>query len=195
MGQTTNDKLDVSQLVVNAHRADGKLCIAVTGAGTQALAWLFAQAGASRTVLEAIVPYAGEALDEFTRARSKQHVSEEEAGLMATRALERAVHLAGVADGTVSTPVAGVSCTAAIATDRTRRGENRCHIGMATSTGTRKTWSLVMNKGDRDRAGEEDVVSRIVLNAIAEAKGIAQRVHVPLLPGEQVIERVSDAGE
>jgi nicotinamide mononucleotide (NMN) deamidase PncC len=194
MGQTTNDGLDVSQLVADAHQAAGKLCIAMTGAGTQAIAWLFAEPGASRTVLEAIVPYAVEALDEFTRAQSKQHVSAEEATLMAARALDRAVHLAGSAGDTALSPLAGVSCTAAIATDRTRRGENRCHVGLAMSTGKRKTWSLVMNKGDRNRAGEEDVVSSLVLNAIAEAKGIARRVRVPLLPGEQVIERVSNAG-
>jgi nicotinamide mononucleotide (NMN) deamidase PncC len=194
MGQTTDDGLDVSGLVADAHQAAGKLCIAVTGGGTQALAWLFAQPGASRTVMEAIIPYAGEALDEFTGVQSEQHVSVEEVELMTTRALERAVHLAGADDQTASTPLAGVSCTAAIATDRTRRGENRCHVGLAMSTGKRKTWSLVMNKDDRDRAGEEDVVSRIVLNAIAEAKGIARRVRVPLLPGEQIIERVSDVG-
>jgi nicotinamide mononucleotide (NMN) deamidase PncC len=178
---------------LDAHGADGKICIAVTGGGTRALAWLFGQAGASRTVLEAVVPYAGEALDEFTGVKSEQHVSAEEATLMASRALERAIHLTQSAGDSGSVPVAGIGCTAAIATDRTRRGENRCHIALATSEGVRKVWSLVMNKGNRDRAGEEDVTSRLVLNAIAEAKGIRTRVQVPLLPGEEIIERRAHA--
>ena len=190
----TNTNLDVIKLVTDAHRAEGKLCLAVTGAGTQALAWLFAQPGASRTVLEAVVPYAGEALDEYTGVKAEQHVSADEAALMAERALERSVSLSG-ATPAVEVGLAGISCTAAIATDRARRGQNRCHIGLATNRGLRKTWSLVMNKGERDRAAEEDVTSRLILNAIAEAKGIPTRVHVALLPGEEIVEKVTHASK
>ena len=81
--------------------------------------------------------------------------------------------------------LAGISCTAAIATDRTRRGENRSHVALAANDGRRVAISLVMNKGDRDRAGEEDVTSRIVLNAVAEAKRVEARVAVPLLGMER----------
>ncbi len=174
--------LDISALVRAIHAAPGKLCLVVTGAGTQALAWLFAEAGTSRTVLDARVPYSQAALDEFTGRKADQHVSAAEASFMAERALEEARRLS---DEDVL--LAGVACTAAIATDRVRRGENRCHVALAANDGRRTTLSLVMNKGERDRAGEEDVTSRIVLNAIAEAKLVPGRVEVPLLDGEVIV--------
>lgn len=169
------------------HGNDGKLCIVVTGAGSQAIAWLFAEAGASRTVLDAQVPYSYSALTEYTGRKADQHVSAEEAALMAETALERARRLAGPGEE----PLAGVACTAAIATDRVRRGEDRCHVAIATSAGLRKTYSLVMVKGERDRAGEEALCSAMVLNAVAEAKGVDDRVELALSQGEQVVERVS----
>ena len=44
-----------------------------------------------------------------------------------------------------------------------------------TTGGEGTIYSLVMNKGERDRAGEEAVCSAIVLNALAEAFGIEDR--------------------
>lgn len=175
----------IAAIVRRIHGENGKVCIVVTGAGTQAVSWLFAEAGASRTVIDAQVPYSSNALNHYTGKVAEQHVSAEEAALMAETALERAIDLTSPDER----PVAGVSCTAAIATDRVRRGENRCHVAVATSTGTRKTYSLVMRKGERDRAGEEAVCSAMVLNAVAEAKGVDSRLDLRLLDGEEVIER------
>ena len=61
-------------------------------------------------------------------------------------------------------PIVGLACTATIATDRTKRGDHRAFIAtwdddMAT------TDAVVLEKGLRDRAGEEDVVSRLVIAA------------------------------
>lgn len=172
-------------MVQAIHAAPGRLCLAVTGAGTQALAWLFAEPGASRTVLDVQVPYSSAALHAFTGKRAEQHVSAEEAALMAGKALERAKSLAAAAEEP-GLLLAGVSCTAAIATDRVRRGENRCHVAFAASDGRRAVASFVMKKGERDRTGEEDVVSRIILNMVAEAKNVMSRVEVPLLAGESL---------
>ena len=166
------------------HAAQGKICLAVTGAGTQALYWLFAEPGASRTVIDAQVPYSTFALDEFTRTKADQHVSAGEAQLMAERALERARLLDSDHSGH---PLAGVACTAAIATDRVRRGENRCHIAFATSDGRGAVLSLVMTKGDRDRACEENLVSRLVINAIAEAKQVSDRLDISLSGDEELV--------
>lgn len=180
---------DVSALVRSIHSAAGKISIVVTGAGTQALAWLFAEPGTSRTVLNARVPYSQAALDEFTGHAAEQHVSAVEALLMAERALEEAERL--ITDENAL--LAGISCTAAIATDRVRRGENRCHVAFTSSDGRKVSTSLVMNKGQRTRAGEEDLTSRIILNAIAEAKLVEERIAIPLMPGEHLERRDGQA--
>ena len=177
----------VSDLVRAMHATSHKCCLAVSGVGTQALAWLFAEPGTSRTVLDAQVPYVRAALDEYVGSQADQHVSAEEALKMAHAALKRAQKLAAAAGLDSATPLIGIGCTAAIATDRVRRGDNRVHVAWAGG-GRQKACSLVFIKGARDRKGEEAVGSVLVLNALAEACGISDRLHVDLRPGEVVVE-------
>jgi nicotinamide mononucleotide (NMN) deamidase PncC len=159
----------------------------VTGVGTQAIAWLFAEPGASRTVLDAQVPYSAAALDEYVGGPAEQHVSSVEALRMAKAALARARKLAAAGKVDRSTRLVGVGCTGAIATDRVRRGEDRVHV--AWTDGSRvKTFSLVFDKEARDRRGEEYASSVLVLNALAQACGLGRRAPLDLLPGEAVVE-------
>lgn len=176
-------------LVRQVHASPTMAVIAVTGAGARSIAWLFAEPGASRTVLDARIPYSVEALDEYVGARAEQHVSVAEAQLMADRSYWRALQLltAGRPADLGKVPVVGLGCTATIATDRPKKGEHRCHVTLRTA-GDRTSWSLTMGKGARDRDGEEEVVSRIVLNALAAGCGIANRLPVPLKRGEEIAE-------
>ena len=84
---------------------------------------------------------------------------------MAKSAHKRALHLR---EGAAQ--VAGIACTATIATDRTKRGEHRCHIAAWHSSGV-NTYNLTFIKGLRDRAGEDEIASKLVLRAIAESAG------------------------
>jgi hypothetical protein len=163
--------------------------VAVTGAGARALAWLFGEPGASRTVLDARIPYSVAALDEYVGARAEQHVSAQEARLLADRSYWRALQLlaAGKPAEIGHIPAAGIGCTATIATDRTKRGEHRCHVAARTAL-TMTTWSLTFRKGARDRSGEEEIVSRLVLNALAEACAVEARLPVQLRGDEEVVE-------
>src|SRR5262249_35492969 len=45
-----------------------------------------------------------------------------------------------------------------------------------------------------DRAGEEEVVDAVILNALAEAFGVGERVSLPLLPGEELHGEQSPSG-
>ena len=185
MNRPTADQ--VSALVQAIHASSHKCCLAVSGVGTQAIAWLFAEPGTSRTVLDAQVPYSRAALDEYVGAQADQHVSAEEALKMADAALRRAQKLAAAASLDSAMPLIGIGCTAAIATDRARKGDNRVHAAWS-SGGRHKAYSLTFIKGARDRSGEERLGSLIVLNAIAEASGLPGRLALDLLPGEAVIE-------
>ena len=177
----------VFELISRIHDTDAKACLVITGAGTSAISALFSVAGASRTIIDAQVPYSRAALDMYVGMQAEQHVSKNEARMMAIKAYERAVELS---DAEVRTNrLIGLSCTAAIVTDRHRRGENRAHVAWHDEN-RGATYSLFMEKGARDRAGEEAVCSAIVLNALAEACGLEDRVDLRLLPGENV-ERVA----
>jgi len=178
---------EVAEIVRAIHAAPGRLCLVTTGVGSQAVHWLFAEPGASRTILDAQIPYADAALEAYVGGPAKQHVSADEAARMAGVALARARSLASRMALDPATPLLGVGCTGAIATDRVRRGENRLHAAWTDGSRTR-TFSLVFQKGARDRAGEEAVGSALLLNAVAEAKGLPGRLSPPLVHGESIVE-------
>jgi hypothetical protein len=172
---------DVHGLVTLLHqRAPYHYALALTGGGTGAAAWLLSVPGGSRTLLEVAVPYAEEALCEYLGQRPASFCSAETGRALAARARDRARWLApGV-------PVAGVGCTASLRSDRPKRGDHRFHL--CVDAGERSVaLSLTLTKEARDRAGEEEVLDRTLLNALAEAFGLAERVEVPLLPGEAVV--------
>ena len=113
---------DVRQLVQLIHDSLPRIVLVAAGAGTQAISDLLGVPGASRTLLEALVPYSTAAFDSFLGQTPTQYVAEATARLMAGRAYTRA-HL--LADSTY--PLVGLACTATIVTDRPKRGEHRAH--------------------------------------------------------------------
>ncbi|MGY9074198.1 MAG: hypothetical protein ACKVHU_14760 [Acidimicrobiales bacterium] len=151
-------------LVAAIHDTPMALALAVTGGGVAVIGDLLGVPGASRTVLEASVPYAELALAELIGETPDQAVSQQTARLMAGACLERAQFLG-------TEPVAGVACTAALVTDREKKGDHRAHVAIATVDGT-KSWSLTLEKGAKDRAGEDRIVSDLILRSIAATAGI-----------------------
>jgi nicotinamide mononucleotide (NMN) deamidase PncC len=170
----------VQTLVEAIHDAPTSAALAVTGAGSQALAWLLGVAGASRTLLEAVIPYSPQAVVDYLGWMPEHYASAGVAVSLAAAAYGRARGLRE-ADG----PLLGLGCTAAIATDRPRRGAHRCHVGVWDGQAA-ATHSLVLQKGLRDRPGEEAVVSRLILCALAEGCGLKADLPLDLAPGEAV---------
>ena len=71
------------ELVSRIHTSATMCCLAVTGGGVTAIADLLAVPGASRTVLEATVPYAASALADLLGAPPAQTTSASTAASMA----------------------------------------------------------------------------------------------------------------
>jgi nicotinamide mononucleotide (NMN) deamidase PncC len=178
----------VRDLIARLHAGPCRYVLSVTGGGAGAAGWLLAVPGGSRTVLEVAVPYSEEALAAFLGRRPESFCSAETARDMARRARERGRWLAPGA------AVAGVGCTASLRSDRPKRGEHRVHLAVDAGRHC-VTHSLTLAKEARDREGEEEVVDRVLLNALAEAFGLSERVPVPLLPGEQVLAQTWAAGD
>ena len=81
----------VRKVVEEIHATPPQAVVAVAGAGSQALAWLLGVAGASRTLLEALVPYGRLSMIDFLGSEPDQFVSAETARLMARSAYRKAV--------------------------------------------------------------------------------------------------------
>jgi nicotinamide mononucleotide (NMN) deamidase PncC len=156
----------VRRQVERIHASPTMAVVAVTGGGVQALGWLHGVPGASRTMLNALVPYASSALTEFLGYEPGPVAAPATARAMARTAHERAHHLAG--DGP---PVVGIGTTATLATDRQKRGEHRCFTSAWTDRAV-TTYGVAFAKGLRDRPAEEEIVSRLVLRALAVASDV-----------------------
>jgi hypothetical protein len=154
--------------------------MALTGGGTGVAAWLLSVPGGSRTVLEIAVLYAEEALCDYLGRRPESFCSVATSSDMARRARERACYLSP------GKQTLGVGCTASLRSDRPKRGEHRFHVSIHDGLRT-VTHSLTLTKEARDREGEEEIVDRVLLNALAESLGINARVPVVLLPGEEIV--------
>ena len=170
--------------IARIHASTHRAVLVVTGGGTQAVADLLAVPGASRTVLEAVVPYSESALTEFLGAGPSQAVSVETAAALARAAYKRALALHAAQD-----PLVGVSCTATLATDRPKKGAHRAHIGISTAAETR-VYSCTLTKGARDRQGEERVVSDLLLTVLARACGLDVTLDRLLLADERIEEHL-----
>jgi hypothetical protein len=176
------------RLIEAVHRTPCRCVLALTGGGASAAGLLLSVPGGSRTVLEVVVPYDERALADFLGRRPEQFCSAATGADLAARALERARWLAP------GEPVVGVGCTASLATDRPKHGDHRFHVTVRPGEFGHHD-ALTLTKGARDREGEEAVLAAVLLNALAEALGVAERVPVPLLPGETLhAERVPEAG-
>jgi len=177
---------ELQRIVQKIHDCSTRVVLVTAGAGTQALSDLLGIAGATRTLLEAMIPYSEASFNEFLGKRPSQYVADETARLLAGRAFTRARWL-----DPKERRLVGLACTATIVTDRPKRGQHRAHI--ATWQQSRLVCYLLhLNKGARDRAGEENMVSRVLLNALAQACGIKHQVPVPITGGDNLAVHVTD---
>ncbi len=171
---------EIYNIVQQIHATKGKAVIATSGVGTQAVAWLMSVAGASRTVLECIVPYSKKAFGSWLEREPGKYVSEKTALRLAGRMQTRAQLL-----DTSGEKLIGCACTGAIATDRPKKGSHHAYI--ATWTTTQITvWHINLTKNARTRNEEEGVVSILLLNALASAYDITSLISLPLLPTDSV---------
>jgi hypothetical protein len=156
-----------TETIAAIHDTPHRLVFEFAGAGSLALYWLHSVPGSSRTVLEATDRYAAASLAGLIGRMPEKFVSIDTARIMAEVAYRRAMRLT---DG--ATPCLGVACTATIATDRAKRGSHGCAIAVYDGA-MFHTFALTLARGARDRAGEEHLISLLIIRAIANACGVA----------------------
>ena len=157
-----------AQTIQAIHATPRRGVFAVTGGGSLLLSRLLAVPGASATVLEAHIPYAGQALREFLSAKPEQACSAPTARALAMRCLVRARALGGDF---------GFAITASLATDRPKRGRHRAHVAYHDAEQLR-AWEYSLDDarsahGTERRAREEQQVAAFALEALAFSLGVA----------------------
>lgn len=170
-----------SEAHIRAFHASGKQAVlAITGGGSAAISRLLAVPGGSRSLLEAVVPYANAALTQWLGREPDSYCSAETALMMASVAWQRAERLGADAPNAM-----GIACTASLASDSPKRGAHRCWIATQTEHETRVT-HLTLSKGARSRAAEEALVADLILAAAFEAAGVEHGAKPALVDDEKV---------
>src|SRR5580658_2490277 len=116
------------QLISALHGSGRKAALAITGGGSGAIGELLRVPGGSRLLSEAQVPYDEQALAAFLGVAPAQACSADTAIAMAQSARARAASLAPAGADLV-----GLGATAALVSDRPRKGEHRFHIASANA--------------------------------------------------------------
>lgn len=162
----------------------------VTGGGISFLDEMLGTAGASRSVLEARVPYATDALSELCGGQPTQACSADTARAMAMAAFERARSLAPGESATF-----GFGCTASLATDRPKRGEHRAYVAIQTEGHTYSA-KVEFTKGSSDRASEEAILRNFCWQQLAIALAVDLGEHLyESVPGESFHDAFSAQAE
>ncbi len=142
----------------------------LTGGGSEFLSELLTTAGASRTVLEARVPYAADTLTELLGQKPEQACSDVTARSLAMAAFQRARSLGSGSEF-------GFACTASLATDREKRGKHRAHIALQTE---HSTFAFAVNL-EGSRTDEEHALLEQLWHALNIALDLELDLSDPVL--------------
>ena len=143
-----------------------RLVLATTGGGSELVTWLLNHPGASRAVVEVQVPYHERAVQDYLGAPGPHRANADTARDLATRAFARL----RILDRSTGFAL-GLGCTAALATNRVRRGDEQAFLALRLEDEYR-FFSLDFVKGGADRLKQEDILSRFALTALEEACGM-----------------------
>lgn len=178
------------KLISELHGSGRKAALAITGGGSGAIGELLRVPGGSRLLVEAQVPYDEQALATLLGFSPAQACSAATAAAMAATARVRAAKLLPDA-----TAFIGLGATAALVSDRPRKGEHRFHIACATATQIAQCTG-VMAKGRRDRGAEEDLVAHAIVLWLARCCGVDAPAPRSLLDAdEHFAETITSPGD
>jgi cellobiose-specific phosphotransferase system component IIA len=161
---------DISCIVKQIHASPYMILLSITGGGTGAIGEMLKHGNGSATLIEAIVPYHENALQDFIGKEPERYCSEETAREMAMAAFKRALEIAGSVKGSKADYLIGVGATCKLAKESERdTREHEIHIASQSISGTNTT-SLTLLQ-DRSREEEEELASTLLIHAVARLCG------------------------
>lgn len=182
---------DPARLLDSLAASAGKLVVIATGGGSPAIPHLLTTPGASRVVLESLVPYARPAIDRLLGGPQESYCSPVAARRLAAAAWQRAASLTAAEAGTPSTAeqAIGLAISASLRTTRPKRGTHRICVAVQTASATHVA-ELVLDKDARSRAEEELLAAALAFDVLLDACGLQGQGAAPLAglrPGETIL--------
>jgi hypothetical protein len=164
------------------HDSGRQIVLAVTGGGTGAIAALLQTPGASRTMLEAVVPYSLPALAQWIGGKPDQACSAATARAMAMTAFMRARQWAPAADQHLWL---GVAASASLASDRPKRGRRRLWLAAQRCD---RTWEAHVDLDDSPaiRTADEYRAAHEILSAVVNGCDLPWTGSLPASAGRSI---------
>ena len=145
------------------HASDVRIAVVVSGGGSGAIARCFRRAGASRTFVEAAVPYSHAAMQDYLGHKpTGPSASVETARQLSEVAWDRCQRLSDVDDFRA----AGIALVAALPTSMHRKGHDRIHVAVRCD-GKTQTWSENLAGGEFTRESAESLADEMFLTALS----------------------------
>ena len=141
------------------HQSPWQGVLHITGGGASLLTDMLSTPGASATVLEAKVPYAGAALADLLGREPEQAASATTARAMAMAAYARARDLS-------SGQIFGLGVTASLVTDRPKKGQTRAHWAIQTRDRSH-TFALTLD-ASANRTQQENTLNLALWQSLGE---------------------------
>ena len=154
--------------ISNIHESKFKFVIVSSGGGSNAIGSLLKVPGASNSILEAYIPYAKESLDFYLMKKPESYCSLDTTTRMAARAYSAAKKIDQKTD---IKQLFGVAISATLSTNYEKKGEHRFHIAVQTRDFSQSI-SCILNKGQRTREQEEELVTEFVIALISDCCGL-----------------------
>jgi nicotinamide mononucleotide (NMN) deamidase PncC len=162
----------IEDMVSDIHDQQGRCVIMTAGGGSGIFPLILQDGGGSNTLLDGGIPYGVNAIPAYLgKDANIKLVSGKAARSMALQSFRRAIILRGEE----KYPVFGIACTASL----TKKGAERegrvheCYFAVQDDDHTKEV-HVVFSGGSRRE--QEDAVAAILLDLIAEEKGVNERV-------------------
>ena len=154
--------------ISNIHESKFKFVIVSSGGGSNAIGSLLKVPGASNSILEAYIPYAKESLDFYLMKKPESYCSLDTTTRMAARAYSAAKK---IDQQTNIEQLFGIAISATLSTNYEKKGDHRFHIAVQTRDFSQSI-SCILNKGQRTREEEEELVTEFVIALISDCCGL-----------------------
>jgi hypothetical protein len=166
------DRTAVAAAVKRLHDSPYMAYVVCTGAGAGVTQLLWSVAGSSRTLIGSEFPYDPRAFADLIGRVPEQYSSSEAAIALAVAGYLKAQRYL-IEGGKISMPIASLGLSAAVSTDRTRRGEDKAFLAVRTGTALAAA-SLQFQRGRLDRDEEGAICDLAGLNCLLWAAGLEQ---------------------
>lgn len=135
------------ETIENIQSSGFKACIVMSGGGISAANVLLSHAGASRFILDVQIPYDQNAFKLYLKDTPDSFCSVDTTNRLSRQAYLNALSLS-------NDDVIGVAVTAAIATNRVRRGADRAYISITSGKGVQCVEVAFKTEGRTDQEAE-----------------------------------------